>query len=550
MRQTSPSPTNFNHPADCLALLRQISVTDVDASARTLDVLLQGMATASPDPLGQLKVLEEARPSLDYVLGEIAKRYASRPLPPLSSEEETLQQVVRLWQLMESNYGFVAQRLAMQDEVALQDQRALLCQRRLRYHSLAMIEFFRARQEMPENMWLDLHRLFASAERSGVAAVRVPDPLNDVWGAQSSTECYVATLLTDAASPYSRTPREFLWLVRWAQRFSPYCSLSPGRQSDNGASYLLAPDADFGLRPASALETETDVFSLVTSKLANHIQGVVAQLKNGVSAASLGLGEDCVQPACARLLVSLYRPWGLAATGRKFPRKQAQGLVQLCADPAAVAFFITGEPFVQPDDVQASYNDFTRTEAMLTLGERVEEVETDEDLARRALALGFVQEDWDVLDQSVAGFRLMRAQGDSRLDHRQLIGLRPDPRARMLLAEISWLQFQRNGALCAGVSMLPGPPAVLAVKLIAGDRRGGREPFRMGFLIPGVPALKTDPCLILPAGWYGADRRVEVRTEERAWIASLTRLITRGANFDRVSFTRAEAASAAAETRR
>lgn len=550
MRQTSPSPTNFNHPADCLALLQQISVTDVDASARTLDVLLQGMATASPDPLGQLKVLEEARPSLDYVLGEIAKRYASRPLPPLSSEEETLQQVVRLWQLMESNYGFVAQRLAMQDEAALQDQRALLCQRRLRYHSLAMIEFFRARQEMPENMWLDLHQLFASAERAGVAAVRVPDPLNDVWGAQSSTECYVATLLTDAASPYSRTPREFLWLVRWAQRFSPYCSLSPGRQSDNGASYLLAPDADFGLRPASALETETDVFSLVTSKLANHIQGVVAQLKNGVSAASLGLGEDCVQPACARLLVSLYRPWGLAATGRKFPRKQAQGLVQLCADPAAVAFFITGEPFVQPDDVQASYNDFTRTEAMLTLGERVEEVETDEDLARRALALGFVQEDWDVLDQSVAGFRLMRAQGDSRLDHRQLIGLRPDPRARMLLAEISWLQFQRNGALCAGVSMLPGPPAVLAVKLIAGDRRGGREPFRMGFLIPGVPALKTDPCLILPAGWYGADRRVEVRSEDRAWIASLTRLITRGANFDRVSFTRAEAASAAAETRR
>lgn len=550
MRQTSPSQINFNHAPDCLALLQQISVTDVDASARTLDVLLQGMATASPDPLGQLKVLEEARPSLDYVLGEIAKRYASRPLPPLSSEEETLQQVVRLWQLMESNYGFVAQRLAMQDEAALQDQRALLCQRRLRYHSLAMIEFFRARQEMPENMWLDLHRLFASAERAGVAAVRVPDPLNDVWGAQSSTECYVATLLTDAASPYSRTPREFLWLVRWAQRFSPYCSLSAGRQSDNGASYLLAPEADFGLRPASALETETDVFSLVTSKLANHIQGVVAQLKNGVSAASLGLGEDCVQPACARLLVSLYRPWGLAATGRKFPRKQAQGLVQLCADPAAVAFFITGKPFVQPDDVQASYNDFTRTEAMLTLGERVEEVGTDEDLARRALALGFVQEDWEVLDQSVAGFRLMRTQGDSRLDHRQLIGLRPDPRARMLLAEISWLQFQRNGALCAGVSMLPGPPAVLAVKLIAGDRRGGREPFRMGFLIPGVPALKTDPCLILPAGWYGADRRVEVRTDERAWIASLTRLITRGANFDRVGFTRAEAASAAAETRR
>ncbi|PAS98494.1 MAG: hypothetical protein CGU28_01285 [Candidatus Dactylopiibacterium carminicum] len=544
MRQTSPTPTDFSQPDQSLDFLRNINVTDMDAATSALETLLQGMAISSPEPLGQLRVLEEVRPALDYVMGEVSKRYASRPLPPLSNEEETLQQVVRLWRLMENNYGFVVQRLALQDESSHQDKRALLCQRRLRYHSLAMIEFFRAHQEIPADYWRDLHRLFAAAERAGVASVRVSDPLNETWAAQSAQECYIATLLIDAASPYSRTPREFLWLIRWALRFAPHCTLHADRQPGNASSYLLSPEADFGLRPALALPADTPARSLETTRLASHIQVVVAQLKGGVSASPLGLGEDCVQPACARLLVSLYRPWGLASAGRRFPRTAAQGQIRVCVEPAAVAFFMTGKPFTQPDDVQASFNDFTRTEAMLALGERVEDIAGKENyLERKALELGYVQELWDVLDQSVTGFRLMRADGSSRIDHRQLIGLRTDARARMMLAEISWLQYQQRGTLCAGISMLPGPPMVLAVKLLAADRRNGREPFRLGFLIPGVPVLKTDPSLIVPAGWFAAERRVEVRADEHVWVAQMTRLISRGANFDRIGFTRQESAA-------
>lgn len=537
----APGSVDFNHPAQCHALLKRISVTDLEEAGSTLLTLLEGMAVASPPPQGQLEVLEEARPTLDYVLGEIAKRYASRPLPPSSTEEDTLRQVVRLWSLMATNYGFVAQRYALEGGSALDDHRATLLQRRLRYHTLAMTEYFRARQEMPENLWLDLHKLYLSAERSGVANTRIPDALNETWGAQSPLECYVAMLLIDAASPYSRTPREFIWLVRWAQRFAPYCSLLEGASGTGGNLYLLEQDADHGLRPAVSVPPGTAVRSLDTSKLATHIQGVVSQLKSGVSAASLGLGDDCVQPACARLVVSLYRPWGLASSGRKFPRRLIHGQVQVCADPVAVAYFLTGKKFEQPEDQQIHYNDFTRTEAMLALGERAEETEpTNEQLEARALALGYIQEAWDVLDQSVAGFRLVRQQGESRLDHRQLIGVRPHPHEHMLLAEISWLQFQQDGCLCAGVSLMPGPPLVLPVRLIMPDRPNVRERFRLGFLIPGVPALKTEPSLVVPAGWYVSDRRIEVQGEA-PWLARMTHLITRGANFDRISFKREEA---------
>jgi cyclic-di-GMP-binding protein len=535
-----PSSVDYNNPAQCHALLQNIAVTDLEAAGRTLSDLLEGMAVASPPPKGQLDVLEAARPTLDFVLSEVAKRYASRPLPPSGNEEETLRQVVRLWSLMSTNYGFVAQRFALEGNGALDEHRALLLQRRLRYHTLAMTEYFRARQEMPENAWRDLHQLYLSAERANVATTRVPDMLNETWGAQSALESYVAMLLTDAASPYSRTPREFVWVVRWAQRFAPYCSLQDEAPRDTANLYLLEPDSDHGLRPSISVPLDSAARSLNTSKLASHIQAVVSQLKSGVSAASLGLGDDCIQPACARLVVSLYRPWGLASSGRKFPRRLILGQIQVSTDPVAVAYFLTGKKFEQPEDHQIHYNDFERSQVLLTFGERAEETEpTDAELEARALALGYVQESWDVLDSSVAGFRLMRQQGESRIDHRQLIGIRPQPNQHMLLAEISWLQYQQNGSLCAGVSLMPGPAQVLPVRLIVPERANKKERFRLGFLIPGVPALKTDSSLIVPAGWYVSGRQIEVEGET-PWIARMTHMVTRGSNFDRISFAREE----------
>lgn len=542
MAMKTPPGIDFNQPTLCKALLRSINVTDLDAAAQMLLQLLEGMAVASQPPGMHLQILEEVRPMLDYVQGEISRRYASRPLPPSSSEEATLQQVVRLWSLMVGNYGFVAQRAALASGSHVEDNRALLAHRRISYQALAMTEFFRARQEIPANFWLDLHTLFISAERAGVSQIRVPDALNETWGAQSPQEAYVAFLLVDTSSPYSRTPREFLWTTRWSQRFAPYCSLLDDPSEADTNNYILDPAADHGLRPASALQRQTGQRLLNTAKLAAHIQAVVGQLKNGVAAASLGLGDDCVQPACARLIISLYRPWGLAASGRKFPRKPSQGEAQICSDPAGVVFFLTGSAFEYPDEERVRYSDFTRTEAMLALGERVEQAElNDAQLTEKALQLGYMLEHWEILDHSVAGFRLARAQGASRLDHRQLIGVRASSKDRMLLAEISWLQYRRGGELSCGISLMPGPPVPFPVRRIDPKRPSAAARFKIGFLVPGVPALKAEPTLIVPAGWYLSDRRVEVHAEN-PWFARMTRLLSRGANFDRVAFSRENAA--------
>jgi len=531
------SPLDFNQASQCLDFVQKVNATNVELAMSSLLGVLEGMAVASPDPAGHLQVLEQVRQTLDFVLGEASKRYASRPLPPSSVEEEVLLKVTRLWSIMATNYGFIAQRASISANPALNEQRTLLAQRRIQYHTLCMIEYFRARREMPVGLWQDLHAQYLAAERGGVSEIRVPDILNETWGAQSAKECYVAALLIDAASPYSRTPREFTWLVRWAQRFAPYCTLQEGFSAqEKNSTFVLDTESDCGLRPSGPVPAGSHLCSLNTAKLATHIQAVVNQLKKGVNAASLGLGDDCVQPACARLLVSLYRPWGLASSGRRFPRHRASQQALVCIDPVVSAFFIAGKEFEQ--DGRPRIMDFTRTEAMLTLGERVDEVElTDEKMNTRAIQLGYTLETWDIIDQSVAGFRMIRQEGSSRVEHRQLIGLRIPNGERLLLAEISWLQYRHDGSLSTGISILPSPPSVAAVRIV-GNERGIKDQYRLGFIIPPVPALKTDSSLLIPAGWFQSDRRLAIQIDGVTWQARLDKLISRGSNFDRVSFVR------------
>jgi cyclic-di-GMP-binding protein len=530
-----PHPAiDYAQPSQCLAALHALNTTATDDAQRTLSGLLHGMANHPPPPGEHLHILEEMRPTLDFVLAHASQRYASRALPPSSGEENTLEQTVALWQDMARNYGVVFERSLA--DPAFRERRALLAQRHIQYTAQAMVEYFRARREMAPDLWRLLHGRFLEAERGGVADVRVPDPLNETWGAQSAQEAYVAMLLIDAAGPYSRSPREFTWLVRWAHRFAPYCLLRPITEGDAAhALYALDPAADHGLRPWVQLAPAVGLRGLDTQKLAAHIHAVVGQLKKGVAAASLGLGEDCVQPACARLLVSLYRPWGMASAGRKFPRRRHHGLVRICTDLQGVAFFLEGHEFVQPNDPRRT--SFSQTQVFRVFGARAEGNVNSEELQQRALQLGFVQEGWDVLDQSVAGYRLTREAGESRIEHRQLVGLHPGNGEGMLLAEISWMQYMRNGTLQAGTNVLPGPPQVAAVKLHLNER-SVRERYRLGFMVPAVPSMKTEMTLIVPAGWFMADRIVEVQHGDTPWFARMDKLVSRGSNFDRVSFTR------------
>ena len=138
---------DYTQPAACLDALRKLHPIDFRATHDTLSRIVRGLLGARPAPNQHLEVLEAARDTLNFAQGEMARSYTTRPLPPSRDAERTLDHVVGLWQAMARSYAAIAEADAR--EGTLEDQRALLAQRRVCYEGMALVEYFRAHRELP-----------------------------------------------------------------------------------------------------------------------------------------------------------------------------------------------------------------------------------------------------------------------------------------------------------------------------------------------------------------------------------------------------------------
>lgn len=527
----------YHDPAICLETLDRLHPLNAEECHRILSEMITGLLQAMPDPAAHLAVLEAARVPIALTQAELSLRYAAHPLPPDGAENETLRNVAMLWRALTRSYALIA-RSSSGDE-SLADQRATLAQRRVYYAGQVLLEYFRAHRALPAGLWAELHDTYSAADASGVAGIRVPDPLNEVWKAQSPLEAYAAILLVDLANPYGRSERDFKWISRWAQRFAPYCNLHAEGENEapKPAGYGLDLAADHGLRPLGVLPQSGGLRRFDGTPLAGQIQAMLKQIKQGVAPGSLGLGSDCSADACSKLLLSLYRPWGLASAGRRFPRRGCQGIAELCADWNSIAFHILGRPFEQPP-IYSTQRSLRSDIALMTFGEQVEQAAprwTEEQRRRAAAKLGLVSERWSLADHSVSGFRLQHRPEGLRLAHHQLVGIRPPDGDRFLLGQVSWLLYRGDGVMEAGVQVLPGVPRVVGVRPL-GLRPGAGEPFKEAFILPPTPALKAPASIALPGGLFQPHRIIEVIDDGQRSQIRLTEPILRGPNFDQVSY--------------
>src|SRR5574337_1408436 len=101
---------DYRNPADCLELLRRLHPTDLMASHAKLLEMVRTLLDRPPAPNQHLEVLEAARSTIAFVQGELAARYADRPLPPESNENETLTRVTDLWDALAESCALILRR--------------------------------------------------------------------------------------------------------------------------------------------------------------------------------------------------------------------------------------------------------------------------------------------------------------------------------------------------------------------------------------------------------------------------------------------------------
>lgn len=539
---------DYHNPAQCLGALQNLPIDDPAERLAELASIIAGLLDARPAPDQHLEVLEMARPLIDKTRGKLPGLDGDEPLPPDSQHNTLLFGVIELWRNYSRSYAAISERIpeAGAPPGPLEDQRALLAQRRVYYAGKIVAEYYRAHRTLPAGLWLEAHASFTAAERNGLHQIRVSDPLNAIWKAQSALEAYLTVLLLDLANPFSRSGQEWTWICLWAERFAPYCTLDPDIEGRRPTTYGLDLTADHGLRPLGMLLKGSKPRYFNCNKLANQIQSVFTQFRQGTPPSSLGLGSDCGIETAARLLLSLYRPWGLASAGRRFPRRGSTGEVELCAEWLAIGFHIQGKLFEQPRrnslaarNADYPYNVPTRPAPgdPPPGGGNNPAKNNKRDFGHQHLEaerLGLDCERWELLDQSVGGFRLQQRPHAERFRHNQIVGLRPPDGENFLLGQVSWLMFRADGLLEAGIRVLPGLPRVIAARQPADSDESPREPYSQALLIEADAKHQINDSLIVPEGWYKTNAIIETFDNGRDRRLRMTQLLLKGPNFEQV----------------
>jgi len=512
----------------CTKWLEDVPLANVSTAQQQMLAQVREFNRFPTRAMTRLGALEAIREAVHFVQIEQAKRFTNRALPMADAEVATFRQTLALWEQMRLGYMRCLEAAAMGD-AAMRGQGALVCQRVLAYAGLKMFHHYRAYRQVPKAEWRALHEAYGRAEELEVAEEPVKDYLNRDVHDTSPRIAYVRALLTGLCNPNELTQRQLTFvaylLERWASKVGLVAAAPASKDLLPLAVDLAGDDAPERIDPGTA---GGPVRYLDTDRLAKSLRNRVGLLRKGESPARLALGEDCVQPSCEQLLVFLYRQWCQMRPTRAPERRRVSDVAQICNGIAAIHYFVSGQPFRQPRDSSA----LTQRESaeLATFGR----LSTKDD-EKYSTIRGFAVEQWQLVDQSVQGLKIMRKAGETgrRYAHGQLIAVRPSDAKNFLLAQVRWLMNSEEGDLYAGLKLMPGLPVATAVRPTG--LNAANEKFVPALSLSAVEALNAPPSLILPAGWYKPKRMVDAYVESTVRVR-LIGVLERGSDFERVAY--------------
>jgi len=513
----------------CEAWLARAALADPRQACRELTGLIESLEE-TPDGAA-LDIVERLREPIFVAQTEHAKRFSMHPQPLQDFEVAAFEQVCDLWTALASVYRRLLGS-AVEDRSRTPTERmAMLAQRALDSVAELMLAHYRARREIDNEVWRDLHRLYQTADQQGIALQTVPAGYRSK-SVSTCAEVYVRALLLALANPYGHTLRELGWTRRWAAMWAYKVDLLPAAENLLGYVVDLA-----GSAPPAWANTVSAMPALRVLEMSNLRRSVLSRVKkleSGVDPQTLSLGKDCVQPDVGRLLTQLARAWVETPVQRQFSRHAGADRIELTSGIEPIHAAVSGRPFKSA----VRHWDYSRRDA--------EQIHIHQGVAAAAApgegASGVPTEKWETLDESATGFRLRRNGVGARLSLGQLVALRPQNARAFILSDVRWLMTGIDGSLLIGAAALPGLAKGVAVRP-ASTAKGAPEPYARAFLLRGSGPQPVS--IVLPSGWYQPERELELRDEEEALTrVKLAGLVQRGYDYDRAMFSVSGAASA------
>ena len=528
---------SFIDAAECAAWLQRVPLANVSLAQPILLRQLKLLHRHDLLPGERAAILEALRRPVIAVQADAASLFAGRPLPLAPPEQAALERTLDLWQTLAQ--GYLRCFFAVCDDQTGRSRRlpalpALLAQRTLSVFADWQVDLCRG-EELPDAAyWLQLHRVFSAAERLGVEALAVSDPVRHGATPTSALAAYGECNLLSTASAYELPPRHMTWVARWARRWGAKLVLLKAPPEDiRNRAVPLWVDLDSQRPPSHAPQPGGNGRWLDTTELRTSRNTRIALLERGSSPADLQLGDDVTQPAAGQLLQRVLQRWCAGGAKRREERHGASGGCNVVAGFEAVHFHLGDrQPFRAPSRDDATLR--REREEFETFGDRRHSIAAAAAEDDTHVEDWLVTDDWRVMNESAAGLCIARPlRAGVRIGTGMLIAVRIGSARRYMLACVRWALHGENDTLQAGIQLFPGEARAVAMRAIEPGEPPGL--WRQGLLLPEIPALRVPPSLIMPAGSFRIDRRVEVMVDHQPQIVKLFRVLDRGIEFERCS---------------
>jgi hypothetical protein len=523
--QTQPSPgmLAFADADGCTAWLRAVPLTNIPRYYETILGQLKRLAEVDFAPRERARIAEIMREPVMFLHTELARRYAGKPQPAAERESDAAEQALALWHALWSQYSACLKPL-LEGDPDLQGVKAKVLQRGLWVGKQLMLVYGLARRLPAPAVWQELHAYYRLAEILDCAVTAVSDELmpNAVGVSCYSTYCHA--LLLDLADPCAMTVRQIeltdRWLSMWARKVFPYAQ----QRETEGPLIVIELEAPSGavLLPAGPRNAGEATRYGYPAKLITSVRGRLKRLASGANPAELQLGHDAAVEACTTLLTYLDSRW-YALPARPTGADAPAG-VELCVGGLGAAYFrVSGRTFNSADLLgRLSYQG---TQHLATLGAL-----TDYDRNKEEGEKIWAWESWQGnYDWTSATLRRV-GTGPHRWHLDQLVVLRGDDRIRC--GYVTRVALDNQGELAISLKLWPGSATAMAVRALT--TMLVEEPPAPALTLAATPDEKA--CVIVPPRTFSAGRVLRSLASGPERRLRLTRLIQRGADFERAAF--------------
>ena len=514
-----------------------LAFADTDGASKYLkSLILLSVPQAYAALMGQLRALagaefsarergtiaELARDQAAHLHTELARRYAGKPVPAAEREREAADHAIAMWQALWEQYSACLKPL-LEGDPDLQGVKAKLLQRGLFVGKQLVVTHALARRVPPPTLWQELHAYYRLAEMLDCTVTAVSDDLMPHAVGISCYSTYMHALLLGLADGCALSVRQVelidRWLGQWARKMFPYAQ----QRETEGPVVVIDMDGAECATVASVAPPHAgpSVRFGYPAKLATSVRGRLKRLAAGASPAELQLGPDVSPEQCVTVLTHLETHW---CQPQRRPTTAAVDRVELCAGGLNTAYFrIGGRTFDKKDPLgRLTYHG---TQHLQTLGAL-----TDYDRDKEEAERSFPWERWQGRYEWREAALTRREHTSYRWFFDQLVVVRDDERTR--LGHVTRVGLGTDGEVGLSLRLWAGAPKALTMR--ATSTAFQEDPPTPVLLLAETPEEK--PTLIVGPRVFAAGRMlrsVDPGPERRF---RMTRLVQRGADFERVAF--------------